>query len=80
MLSALLAASSLASPVKTRSEYGLKETHPVPRGWSRIGAAPENHVVSLQIGLTQGNFAELERHLYEGEIESSNLINTRLTS
>lgn len=49
-----------------REGYGLKERHHVPRAWERAGPAPEEHMIQLQIGLRQGQFSELERHLYEG--------------
>lgn len=47
------------------SDYSVKERHDVPHQWTRIGSAPDAHVLDLQIGLAQSNFAELERHLYE---------------
>lgn len=50
------------------SSYQLKEHHNAPRAWTRIGAAPPEHVLSVRIGLTQGRFSELERNLYEGMI------------
>jgi tripeptidyl-peptidase I len=65
-LTAFLAVLASASPLRVRSPYSVKESHPVPRKWSRVGPAPEGHVINLQIGLKQGNFNELERHLYEG--------------
>ncbi|KKY24640.1 putative tripeptidyl-peptidase 1 precursor [Diplodia seriata] len=61
----LLAAAASASPLRARSEYQVKEHFNVPRSWSRVGRAPSEHVVNLQIGLKQARFAELERHLYE---------------
>ena len=54
------------SPLESRSSYSLKETHTVPFQWTRVGAAPKDHVLNIQIGLKQSQFAELERHLYEG--------------
>ncbi|KAH9214734.1 tripeptidyl peptidase-like protein [Leptodontidium sp. 2 PMI_412] len=48
-----------------RSLYTLKERHHVPRSWSRVGPAPAQHMIQLQIGLKQGQFSELERQLYE---------------
>jgi tripeptidyl-peptidase-1 len=56
----------LASPVNTRTPYAVKETHAVPRKWQRKSRAPADSPISLQIGLKQGQFEELERHLYEG--------------
>ncbi|KKY15785.1 putative tripeptidyl-peptidase 1 precursor [Diplodia seriata] len=55
----------LASPIRARSPYAVKETHYVPRQWSRAGRAPDDHVLHLHIGLKQSQFDELERHLYE---------------
>lgn len=55
-----------ASPLHRRAEYSVKDTHIVPRGWTNIGAAPPDHVLSLHIGLSQARVAELERHLLEG--------------
>ena len=48
------------------SPYAIKERHQVPRQWSYAGPAPAGHLMTLQIGLKQSQFAELERHLYEG--------------
>jgi len=71
-LSATLAAQSIfGTPIRARTEYSVKETHPIPRRWSVAGRAPRNHMLQLQIGLKQGNFQELERHLYEGRHELS---------
>jgi tripeptidyl-peptidase-1 len=58
--------AAIGSPVRVRSPYAVKDTHNVPRKWSRIGPAPSDHVIHLQIGLKQSQFDELERHLYEG--------------
>ncbi|KAF2136827.1 uncharacterized protein K452DRAFT_362269 [Aplosporella prunicola CBS 121167] len=58
--------STTASPVlRTRSPYAVKDSHNVPRSWSRLSSAPGDHMINLQIGLKQGQFDELERHLYE---------------
>ena len=64
-LSSLIAAAQAASTT-ARSPYKLKETHNVPQQWERVGPAPKDHVIHLNIGLKQSNFDELERHLYEG--------------
>lgn len=61
----LLAAATAASPLRPRANYRLKEAFHVPRSWSRVARAPSDHVINLQIGLKQGQFDELERHLYE---------------
>jgi tripeptidyl-peptidase-1 len=63
---AVAAQTILGTPIRARTEYSVKETHPIPRGWSPAGRAPGNHILHLQIGLKQENFDELERHLYEG--------------
>ncbi|KAF2708828.1 subtilisin-like protein [Pleomassaria siparia CBS 279.74] len=54
----------LATPV-ARSTYSVKETHHVPRGWTQKGRAPKSQMLAFQIGVKQGDFAELERQLYE---------------
>ncbi|KAL8849729.1 MAG: hypothetical protein Q9221_005339 [Calogaya cf. arnoldii] len=53
------------SPVRSRSSYAVKDSHLVPRQWTRVGQAPADHVVKLQIASKQSRFDELERHLYE---------------
>ncbi|KAE8440969.1 hypothetical protein EG329_006158 [Mollisiaceae sp. DMI_Dod_QoI] len=53
------------SPSQRRANYAVKERHHVPRSWTRVGPAPSQHQIQLQIGVKQGNFDELERHLYE---------------
>jgi tripeptidyl-peptidase-1 len=53
------------------STYQVKESHFVPRSWSRIGSAPADHTIKLRIGLTQSRFDELEKDLYEGMIPCS---------
>lgn len=56
-----------SSPVEARSPYSVKETHLVPRAWTKRDRADGSGTINLQIGLKQGNFEELERHLWEGE-------------
>lgn len=65
---ALLAASVpiFASPLRSRTEYAVKDTHNVPSKWYQVGPAPANKVLHLHISLKQSQFDELERHLYEG--------------
>ncbi|KAL8807356.1 MAG: hypothetical protein Q9200_004696 [Gallowayella weberi] len=53
------------SPVRSRSLYSVKDSHHVPRKWTRVSGAPANHVIDLEIALKQSQFDELERHLYE---------------
>jgi tripeptidyl-peptidase I len=57
----------LGSPIRARTPYTIKETHNVPRKWHRKGRAPVSNTIHLQIGVKQGDFDELERHLYEGK-------------
>ncbi|KAI0880839.1 tripeptidyl-peptidase 1 precursor [Annulohypoxylon maeteangense] len=65
-ISAILAAhGALANPVGSRTPYRVKDSHHVPRAWRRLRRAPADHIIDLQIGVKQNNFAELERHLYE---------------
>ncbi|KAI0391758.1 tripeptidyl-peptidase 1 precursor [Xylariaceae sp. FL0594] len=58
------AAQVLASPV-ARSGYSVKDSHSVPRHWTKVRRAPADHVMQIQIGLKQSNFDELEKQLYE---------------
>jgi hypothetical protein len=65
----LVCASTIsASTFHHRADYALKERHHVPRSWSRVGPAPSQHKIQLHIGVKQGNFSELERNLYEGNV------------
>jgi len=57
---------ALGTPLNIRSSYAVKDSFHVPRKWERIGDAPPDHTIRLNIGLKQSNFDELERHLYEG--------------
>jgi tripeptidyl-peptidase-1 len=65
LLTAAIAQAVLATPI-ARSTYAVKETHYVPRRWTQQGRAPKDQMLALQIGVKQGDFEELERHLYEG--------------
>ena len=67
---ALLAASVpiFASPLRSRTEYAVKDTHHVPSKWHQVGPAPASKVLHLHISLKQSQFDELERHLYEGTL------------
>lgn len=63
----LLAASGVfTTPLKPKSPYVVKDSHFVPRKWTRLGAAPAEHMIDLSIGLKQSQFDKLERELYEG--------------
>jgi tripeptidyl-peptidase-1 len=63
---ALGAQAAFGTTVRARTPYSVKETHSVPSKWGQIGRVDPSHMLHLQIGLKQGNFDELERHLYEG--------------
>lgn len=67
LLSAAIAAQSLASPIRARSPYEVKETHYAPREWTKLDRSHGDRVIQLNIGLKQGNWDELERHLHEGQ-------------
>ncbi|KUJ06660.1 tripeptidyl peptidase-like protein [Mollisia scopiformis] len=61
----LACAGTISASPQRRADYALKERHFVPRSWTRVGPAPSQHKIQLHIGVKQGNFNELERHLYE---------------
>ena len=63
---AALAATTAGTPLARDTTYAVKDTHNVPCKWERVGPAPGEHVLNMQIGLKQARFEELERHLYEG--------------
>ncbi len=68
LLSAAVAAQAVfATPIRARTPYSVKETHPIPRKWTPAGRAHGKHMLHLQIGLKQENFEELDRHLNEGK-------------
>ncbi|KAF3047812.1 hypothetical protein E8E11_005979 [Didymella keratinophila] len=56
---------ALATPLSARSPYVVKETHYVPKEWQKQDRAHGGKTISLQIGLKQGRFEELDRHLHE---------------
>jgi tripeptidyl-peptidase-1 len=67
LVSVLVAAqAAVSSPISSRTPYVVKETHFVPPKWKQVGEAVEGSTISLNIGLKQSQFEELERHLYEG--------------
>lgn len=43
----------------------VKDYHKAPLGWQNIGRAPREHVLYLRIGLSQSDFPELVRQLYQ---------------
>lgn len=68
LLAAALAAQAIiASPMRARSPYAVKETHYAPREWTKLERANGGSLVQLQIGLKQGKMDELLRHLDEGK-------------
>jgi tripeptidyl-peptidase-1 len=66
LLAAFAASDALASPIQARSPYVVKETHFVPKEWTKLERAHGGKTIQLQIGLKQGKFEELDRHLHEG--------------
>ncbi|EME79352.1 uncharacterized protein MYCFIDRAFT_57642 [Pseudocercospora fijiensis CIRAD86] len=60
-----LSAAVTAAPLDDRSDYAVHSSHFVPGGWEQSGKPDPEHTINLRIGLKQGSFADLERHLYE---------------
>ncbi|KAF1974278.1 tripeptidyl-peptidase 1 precursor [Bimuria novae-zelandiae CBS 107.79] len=66
LLAAAMAAQAvIASPIRARSPYAVKETHFAPREWTKLDRANGAKLVQLQIGLKQGNMDGLLEHLNE---------------
>ncbi|KAI4606925.1 hypothetical protein J4E83_009836 [Alternaria metachromatica] len=65
VLAAVAARDALASPIQARSPYVVKETHYAPREWTKLERSHGGKTIQLQIGLKQGRFEELDRHLHE---------------
>lgn len=63
---------SYASPIASRSDYAVKDTHRVPSSWTDVGTPAADHTIHLTISLKQGRFAELEKHLLECELVREN--------
>jgi tripeptidyl-peptidase-1 len=63
---AAIASQALATPI-ARSPYQVRETHYVPKGWQKLERSHGGKTIQLQIGLKQGRFHELDRHLSEGK-------------
>jgi tripeptidyl-peptidase-1 len=63
---AIGAQTVFGTPIRSRTAYSVKESHNVPQKWKNLGRAPSDHMLHMQFGLKQGNFAELDRQLYEG--------------
>lgn len=60
-----LTTGTYALPASLRSEYAVKERHPVPQRWVNMGPASKSEMVNLQIGLRQSNEGMVEQHLLE---------------
>jgi len=60
-----LGATSVLGGSVIRLTYAVKGSHPVPKGWRALDRAPQDHKMELRIGLTQGEFKGLEKHLFE---------------
>ena len=72
------AASAL--PRSSRSNYAVKEFHPVPRGWTRVGGAGKSDRVHLSIGLKQQNQGVVEEHLLQVSDPSHSRYGQHLTA
>lgn len=70
-VAALSVALAAALPA---ANFKVKERVTAPRGWTDVGRAPADHLLSLRIGLPQPNFSELERHLYEVSDRKSDVV------
>lgn len=75
---AIAAQAAVASPIRARSPYVMKEEHYAPREYTKLDRANGESAVHLQIGLKQGNMKELIRHLHEGKVPSC--VNEQLIS
>ncbi|KAI1541310.1 tripeptidyl-peptidase 1 precursor [Pyrenophora tritici-repentis] len=63
-IAVIAACNALATP-NARSPYAIKETHFAPDEWSKQERTHGRKTIQLQIGLKQGQFDELDRHLQE---------------
>lgn len=79
LLLALSVSAVLGGPI-TRSTYAVKGSHPVPRGWRALDRAPQDHKMELRIGLTQGDFKGLEKHLFEASTPTHSKYGHHLTA
>ena len=74
LTAALAIEAALGSPVQRRDGYAVKERSYLPHRWTETGPAPAAGRMVFSIALTQSNFDELERQLYEGmKAPSSNI-------
>lgn len=65
LLACALAAQAVMAAPYARSAYAVKDTHNAPIAWSKGDRADPDQLIRLNIGLTQSQFNELERNLYE---------------
>ncbi|EXJ77231.1 hypothetical protein A1O3_10389 [Capronia epimyces CBS 606.96] len=66
LLAALVTLQSVvASPVNSRFDDTIKETHNVPPKWSKVGNPHPFHLLKINIGLRANNFDLLEQHLHQ---------------
>ncbi|KAH8707046.1 tripeptidyl-peptidase 1 precursor [Phaeosphaeriaceae sp. PMI808] len=65
VLAASLAVGNVFATPIARSPYVVKETHFVPNEWSKLERSHGGKTIQLQIGLKQGRFDELDRHLHQ---------------
>lgn len=63
----LLACSAYGRAVQQRSAFAVKDSHHVPKRWKHVGYPEPDHTIALRIGLKQGSFLELERHLCKNQ-------------
>lgn len=67
---ALCSSLSAANPVQQPSAgtpFAVKETYNAPASWKKVGSAPSDAVLDLQVGLMQGKPDELEAELYQSK-------------
>ena len=80
LLAVFLTADAIAgTPLIGRNTYSIKDSHHVPQQWARVGPAPAEHIINLNIGLKQSQFDKLEKQLYEGTRRSSHFCQFTLT-
>jgi tripeptidyl-peptidase-1 len=72
-IAAIAACNVLATPI-ARSPYAVKETHFVPDEWFKQERTQGQQTIQLQIGLKQGRFDELDRHLQEGKMRNREVL------
>ena len=65
LLTCVFAAQAVLAAPHARSTYAVKDTHSAPVAWSKCERAHPDRPISLNIGVTQGQFTELEKTLFE---------------